>query len=122
MPRAKDGPSTRARRKKVMKLAKGYRGARSRSFKVAKEAVTHALKDAYRDRRIRKRDFRALWIVRINAAARAEGLTYGRLIDGLTKAGVEVNRKMLAELAVSEPGAFRELVELAKKHAGQSAA
>ena len=122
MARVKSGPATRARRKKVLKMAKGYRGSRSRTFKKAKEAVTKALKNAFRDRRTKKRDFRALWIIRINAAARAEGITYGRFINGLTKAGVEVDRKTLAELAVSEPASFKKLVDLAKENAGQVAA
>ena len=107
MARVKNGPATRARRKKIMKMAKGYRGARSRTFRKAKEAVTNALKDAYRDRRLRKRQFRALWIARINASARAEGITYGRFIEGLTKAGAQVDRKILADLAVTEPSGLR---------------
>lgn len=122
MPRVKGGPAAKRRHRKILKMAKGFRGARSRTFLKAKEAVTKALKYAYRDRRARKRDFRALWIVRINAAARAEGITYGRFIEGLKKAGVELDRKSLADLAVSEPESFRSLVELAKKHAGQAAA
>jgi large subunit ribosomal protein L20 len=122
MPRVKNGPATRARRKKILKMAKGYVGSRSRQFKKAKEAVTKALKYAYRDRRAKKRDFRALWISRINAAVRAEGFTYGRFIDGLNKAGVVVDRKMLAELAINEPASFSKLVELAKQHVGAVAA
>jgi len=122
MPRVKSGPVTSRRRKKILKLAKGYRGARSRAFKVAKEAVINAHKDAYKDRRLRRRDFRSLWIVRINAAARAEGMTYGRFIEGLAKADVKLDRKILAGLAVSEPGAFTKLVELAKKSLGKTAA
>ncbi len=122
MPRVKSGPVTRRRRKKIMKMARGYKGARSRAFKVAKEAVTNALKDAYRDRRTRKREFRSLWIIRINAAARAEGMTYGRFIEGLTKAGVKVDRKIMAGIAVNEPESFKKLVELAKERAGKTAA
>lgn len=122
MPRVKSGPVTRRRRKKIMKMARGYKGARSRAFKVAKEAVTNALKDAYRDRRTRKRAFRSLWIIRINAAARAEGMTYGRFIEGLTKAGVKVDRKIMAGIAVNEPESFKKLVELAKERAGETAA
>ncbi len=114
MPRTKGGFKTRRRRKKVLKMAKGYYGARSRCYKVAKQAVEHALQYAYRDRRARKRDFRRLWIIRINAAARAAGLTYGEFIHGLRKAGVGVDRKVLAELAYHDPRAFGELVEKAK--------
>ncbi len=122
MPRVTNGPATRARRKKILKMAKGYVGSRSRQYKKAKETVTRALKYAFRDRRARKRDFRGLWIQRINAAVRAEGMTYSRFIDGLTKAGVEVDRKMLAELTLNEPAAFSKLVELAKEHAGSAVA
>jgi len=122
MARVKSGAPTRARRKKILKMAKGYRGARSRTFQKAREAVTNALKDAYRDRKRRKRDFRSLWIVRINAAARAEGVSYSALVSGLKKAGVEVDRKILAELAVTEPAAFKKFVELAKQNAGSAAA
>jgi large subunit ribosomal protein L20 len=114
MPRTKGGFKTRRRRKKVLKMAKGYYGARSRCYKVAKQAVEHALQYAYRDRRAKKRDFRRLWIIRINAAARAAGLTYGEFIHGLRKAGVGVDRKVLAELAYHDPRAFGELVEKAK--------
>ncbi|HJM83193.1 MAG TPA: 50S ribosomal protein L20 [Nitrospinota bacterium] len=123
MARVKGGPATRARRKKIVKMAKGYRGSRSRTFKKANEAVTKALKNAFRDRRLKKRDFRSLWIIRINAAARAEGgLTYGQFIGGLKKAGVEVDRKILADLAVSEPESFKKMVDLAKEHVGKTAA
>ena len=122
MPRVKNGPATRARRKKVLKMAKGYRGARSRQFKKAKEAVTKALKYAYRDRRVKKRTMRSLWIVRINAAVRAEGFTYGRFIDGLNKAGIELDRKILADLAVNEPAAFSKLITIAREKSGQAAA
>jgi len=103
-------------------MAKGYRGARSRQYQKAKEAVTKALKYAYRDRRAKKRDFRSLWITRINAAVRAEGLSYSRFIDGLTKAGVEVDRKIMADLAVTDPAAFRKLVVIAKEKTGAAAA
>ncbi len=122
MPRARSGAASHARHKKILKMAKGYQGARSRQFLKAKEAVTKALKYAYRDRRTKKRDFRALWIVRINAAVRERGLTYGRFIDGLTKAGIGLDRKMLALLAVTETTAFDKLVEMAKEKAGQNAA
>ena len=110
------GVASRARRKKVLKQAKGYYGARSRTFKVAKQAVIKAGQYAYRDRRVRKRNFRALWIQRINAAVRAhdEALTYSRFINGLSLAGIEVDRKVLADLAVHEPEAFGAIVDKAK--------
>lgn len=114
MPRAKRSVVSRARRKKVLKQAKGYYGARSRSFKVAKQAVIRAGEYAYRDRRQRKRQFRSLWIVRINAAARLHGLSYSRLIAGLKEAGVEVDRRVLADLAMHEQEAFGALAEKAK--------
>jgi len=110
MPRIKRGTVTRKRHKKVLSRAKGYWGARSRLFKTANEAVAHALQYAYRDRRVRKRDFRRLWIARINAAARQNGMTYSRFIEGLTKAGIEIDRKVLAEMAVSDQAAFAALV------------
>ncbi len=115
MPRVKKGPSTRRRRKKILKLAKGYHRAKSRTFRAAKEQVMHSLMYSYRDRRARKRDFRRLWIARINAAARENGLSYSKLMDGLRRANIEINRKMLSELAVSDPGAFAELASLAKE-------
>ena len=102
MPRIKRGVASRARRKKVLKAAKGYYGARSRTFKVAKQAVIKAGQYAYRDRRQRKRQFRRLWIVRINAAAREHGLSYSRFISGLKEAGIEVDRKVLADIAMHE--------------------
>ena len=114
MPRAKNSVASRARRKKVLKAAKGYYGARSRSFKVAKQAVIKAGQYAYRDRRQRKRQFRALWIVRINAEARNHGLSYSRLIAGLKKAAVDVDRRVLADLALHERDAFAALAEKAK--------
>ena len=114
MPRAKRSVASRARRKKVLKRAKGYYGARSRSFKVAKQAVIRAGQYAYRDRRQRKRQFRSLWIVRINAAARLHGLSYSRLIAGLKEADIEVDRRVLADLAMHEQEAFRALAERAK--------
>ncbi|MGK7346002.1 MAG: 50S ribosomal protein L20 [Candidatus Nitrospinota bacterium M3_3B_026] len=122
MPRVKNSPATKARRKKILKMAKGYRGARSRTFLKAKEAVTRASQFAYRDRRARKRDFRALWITRINAAARAEGMKYSTFMRGLSEANVEVDRKILADLAVNEPEAFRELVGIAREKAGAAQA
>ena len=114
MARVKKGVAAHARHKKILKLAKGYRGTRSRLFKKANETVMKALYYARRDRRAKKREFRQLWIARINAAARINGTTYSRFIAGLTKAGVEVNRKMLADLAVNDAAAFAKLVEVAK--------
>ncbi len=114
MPRATSGPTTRRRHKKVLKQAKGYGQARRTSYKRAREAVDRALKFAYRDRRQRKRQFRRLWVTRINAAARLHGLTYGELIHGLKRSEVDLNRKMLAELAVHDPEAFGQLAERAK--------
>ena len=115
MARVKVGVTAHARHKKVLKMAKGYRGARHAQFKKANELVMKALYYARRDRRAKKREFRKLWIVRINAAARMNGLTYSRLIAGLTKAGIEVNRKMLSELAISDPAGFTVICETAKK-------
>lgn len=100
-------------------MAKGYRGARSRSYRSANEQVMHSLQYAYRDRRARKRDFRRLWIARINAAARQNGISYSRFIQGLKLAEIEVNRKMLAEMAVSDPASFTELVKRAKEELGK---
>ncbi|MGC6471284.1 MAG: 50S ribosomal protein L20 [Parvibaculales bacterium] len=114
MSRVKRGITSHARHKKVLSKAKGYYGRRKNTIKVAKQAVTKAGQYAYRDRRVRKRNFRSLWIQRINAASRSHGLTYGRLIDGLTKSGVEIDRKVLADLAVHEPVAFEALVEQAR--------
>jgi len=114
MPRVRSGPKTRQRRKKVLKMAKGYVGGRRRLYRTAVDAVHRALAYAYRDRRARKRDFRRLWIARINAAARLYGLSYSRLMDGLKKAHVELDRKMLAELAVNDPGAFSKIAEMVK--------
>ncbi len=112
--RVKGGVVTRRRHKRVLKLTKGQFGARHALFKRAHEAMMKSLMYAYIDRRTRKRDFRRLWIIRINAAARAHGLTYGKFISGLRKAGVEVNRKMLAEMAVKDQAAFAKLVEVAR--------
>lgn len=114
MPRVKRGTRAVQRRKKVLKLAKGYFGARSKLYRSATEAVNRALRYAYRDRRTKKRDFRRLWIVRINAGARICGLSYSQLMDGLKKAGIGLDRKVLAELAVSDPAAFQELAEQAR--------
>ena len=115
MTRVIRGTVARKRRKKVLKAAKGYVGGRSRTFKSAKETVQRALMYAYRDRRARKRDMRRLWIVRINAAARQNNISYSRFMEGLNKAGVEIDRKILADLAISDPKAFTKLVELSKK-------
>ncbi|HYA88256.1 MAG TPA: 50S ribosomal protein L20 [Nitrospirota bacterium] len=114
MPRAKGGPKTRARRKRVLNLAEGYWGAKSKLFRSATEAVDRALKYAYRDRKARKRDFRRLWIARINAAARLNGVTYSRFMAGLAKNGVSIDRKILADLAISDPAGFSKLVETSK--------
>jgi large subunit ribosomal protein L20 len=114
MARVKRGVTAHARHKKIIKQAKGYYGRRKNVFRAAVQAVEKAGQYAYRDRRQRKRNFRALWIQRINAAARALGLTYGRFINGLDKAGIEIDRKVLADLAVREPDAFKSLVEKAK--------
>jgi large subunit ribosomal protein L20 len=115
MPRVKGGTVTRRRRKKVLKLAKGYFGSKHRLYKVANQQVMKSLMYAYRDRRQKKRDFRKLWITRINAAARMNGLSYSRLMHGLKLAGVEVNRKMLADLAVNDAAAFEQLANMAKE-------
>ncbi|MFH0802555.1 MAG: 50S ribosomal protein L20 [bacterium] len=115
MSRVKRGVNALKKRRKVMKLAQGYRGARSRKIKSGREAVMHAMAYAYRDRRAKKRDFRSLWIARINAAARINGLSYNRLIDGLKKAGVIVNRKILAEMAMTDASSFTVYAAMAKK-------
>ena len=117
MPRAKGGPKTRRRHKKTMKLAKGYVGGRRKTYRQARETLERGLTYAYRDRKQRKRDFRSLWIVRINAGARANGLSYSRLMTGLRAAGVEVDRKMLAVLALDDPRAFAEIAGLARDQA-----
>lgn len=114
MPRIKRGVTARARHKKVLALAKGYRGRRKNVYRIAKQAVMKAAQYAYRDRRQRKRQFRALWIVRINAAAREEGLTYSTFMNGLKKAEIDVDRKVLADLAVFDKPAFAALVAQAK--------
>ena len=116
MPRVKSGVTAHRRHKKILKLAKGYRGAKSKQFKKANETVMKALYYARRDRRAKKGEFRKLWIARINAAARMNGISYSRLINGLTKAGVEVNRKMFADLAVHDEKAFTQLVAIAKEN------
>lgn len=114
MPRVKNGLTQRKRHKKILKLAKGYRGPKSKLYRMANQQLLASFKYAYNDRKDRKSEFRKLWIARINAAARINGISYSRLINGLKKAGVEVNRKMLAELAVSDIQAFGQLVEVAK--------
>ena len=114
MARVKRGVVSHARHKKVLKQARGYYGARSRTFRVAKQAVIRAGQYAYRDRRQRKRQFRALWIIRINAAARSFGLSYSRLINGLASSGIEIDRKLLADLAVNDIEAFGKIVDKAK--------
>ncbi len=116
MARVKRGVVARSRHKKILKLAKGYYGSRSRTIRNAKQAVTKALQYAYRDRRQRKRQFRALWIVRINAAAHEHGLSYSRLIHGLSIAKIEVDRKMLADLAMNDKAGFAAIVEQVKPH------
>ena len=117
MPRVKRGVAARKRRNRILREAKGYYGARNHLFKTAREAVERSWRYAYRDRKQRKRVFRALWITRINAAAREHGLSYSRLIHGLKLAGVEVDRKILAQLALSDPKTFGELADLAKSQA-----
>jgi large subunit ribosomal protein L20 len=114
MARVKRGFKARRRRNKVLKLAKGYRGARSKLFRSATEAVDRALNYAFRDRRVKKRDFRSLWITRINAATRLNGLSYSKFIFGLKKANVQIDRKVLADIAVTDPKGFSEIAGLAK--------
>jgi len=114
MARVKRGVTARARHKKVLKKAKGHYGQRRKNFRIARQSVTKAGQYAYRDRKARKRDFRSLWIVRINAAARMHGLSYSRMIAGLKKAGIELDRKVLADMAVLEPEAFGTVAEQAK--------
>jgi len=114
MARVKGAMATRKRRKRVLKLAKGYRGAKSKCFRTAKQAVMKSLVYAYIGRKQRKRDFRKLWITRISAAAKMNGTNYSQFMDGLKKAGVDINRKMLSEIAIADPAAFTQLVETAK--------
>jgi large subunit ribosomal protein L20 len=116
MPRVKRGVAAKARHKKVIKLAKGYFGAKSKLFRTANQAVMKSLASAYRDRRLRKRDYRRLWIARINAAARINGMSYSRMINGLKRAGVDINRKMLADLAVNDAESFSQLIGVAKEN------
>ncbi len=118
MPRVKRGVTSHRRHKRILRHAKGYQGTRHRLLKTAREAVEKGWKYAYRDRKQRKRQFRALWIARINAAARENGMSYSKMVHGLITAGVEVDRKNLADLAVSDPKAFSDLAEVAKANAG----
>ena len=111
MARVKGAMKTRARHKKILKLAKGYRGAKSKLFRTANQAVMKSLAYAYRDRKAKKREFRQLWIARINAATRANGMSYSKFMNGLKVKGIEMNRKMLSELAISDPEAFKKLVD-----------
>lgn len=122
MARVKRSVNAHKKRREVLELASGYRGQRSRLYRKAKEQVLHSASYSYRDRRAKKGDFRSLWIQRINAAVRAEGMTYNRFISGLKTAGVEVDRKILAELAVSDPAAFSALVAVAKENQPTNAA
>jgi large subunit ribosomal protein L20 len=115
MTRVKRGQIKRRKHKEVLKEARGYYGSKSRSYKIAKEQLLKSMSYAYRDRKNNKRNFRRLWITRINAAARINGISYNEFICGLRKASVDINRKMLSEMAVNDPGAFRELAEVAKK-------
>ncbi len=116
MARVKRAMNSRKKHKKVLKLAKGYYGGKSKLFKTANESVIRALRNAYVGRKLKKRDFRKLWIARINAAARMNNLSYSKFMNGMKLAGVEINRKMLSEIAINDPKAFAELVEVAKKH------
>lgn len=118
MARVKRAVNAKKRHKKILKLAKGFYGAKSKLFKPANEAVMRALRSSYVGRKLKKRDFRKLWITRINAASRANGLSYSKLMNGLKLAGVQINRKMLADLAVNDGSAFTELVDLAKQQFG----
>ncbi|MBQ4145828.1 MAG: 50S ribosomal protein L20 [Clostridia bacterium] len=111
MARVKGAMRTRARHKKILKLAKGYRGAKSKLYKTANQAVMKSLVYAYRDRKAKKREFRQLWIARINAATRANGMSYSKFMNGLKQKGIEMNRKMLSEIAISDPEAFKKLVD-----------
>ena len=115
MARVKRAVNANKKKKKVLKLAKGYFGGKSKQYKVASQAVMRSMSYAYVGRKLKKRDFRKLWIIRINAAARMNGISYSRLINGLKLAGVEINRKMLADMAVNDPAAFTEVAEVAKK-------
>ncbi|NLC62752.1 MAG: 50S ribosomal protein L20 [Thermoanaerobacterales bacterium] len=113
MPRVKRGVTAHKRLKKIINLAKGYRGSKSKLFRPANQAVLKALSHAYRGRKLRKRDFRKLWIARINAAARSNGLSYSKFINGLKKAGIQINRKMLSEMAINDVNGFSQLIDIA---------
>ena len=115
MARIKGGLNAKKKHRRILKLAKGYMGARSKQYRIAKQSVKRALAESYKGRKQRKRDFRKLWIVRINAAARMNDISYSRLIDGLKKSSIDINRKMLSELAIHDPAAFAQLCETAKK-------
>jgi large subunit ribosomal protein L20 len=121
MPRVKGGPKTRERRRKRLKMAKGYYGGKSRLFRTATEAVDKSMLYAYRDRRRKKRDFRRLWIARISAAVRAEGITYSRFMEGLKKAGVSLNRKILSDMAFHDAAGFSKVIQVARRTAGPKA-
>ena len=121
MARVKRGVTAHAKHKKVLKAAKGYYGRRKNTIRVAKQAVEKAMQYSYRDRKVKKRNFRALWIQRINAAVREHGMTYARFIDGLTKSGIEIDRKVLADLAVKDAAGFKSIVDKAAAHAGKGA-
>ena len=114
MPRSTNAPASRERRRRRLEMAKGFRGHRSKTFRIATEAVDRAMVMATEHRKLRKRDFRSLWIIRINVAARANGITYSRFMEGLTKAGIKLNRKAISEVAISDPAGFATLVEQAK--------
>ena len=116
MARVKGAMSTRKRHKKILKLAKGYRGAKSKLYRVANQAVMKSLSYAYVGRKLKKRDFRSLWITRISAACKMNGINYSRFMNGLKKANIEINRKMLSEIAINDPAAFTQLVEIAKSN------
>ncbi len=122
MPRATNSPASRKRRKRMLAKAKGYRGFRSKLYRYAKDAVYKAQQHAYRDRKVRKREFRRLWIQRINAAARANGMTYNRFMEGLKAANIDLDRKVLSDMAIHDSGAFNVLVETAKEALGNKAA
>ncbi len=122
MPRATNSPASRKRRKRMLAKAKGYRGFRSKLYRYAKDAVYKAQQHAYRDRKVRKREFRRLWIQRINAATRAHGLTYNRFMEGLKAANIELDRKVLSDMAIQDAGAFGVLVETAKEALEKKAA
>ena len=119
MARVKKGVNAHKRHKKILKLAKGFYGQKSKVFKAANPAVMRSLRSAYIGRKLKKRQYRQMWIARINAGARMNGMSYSRLMDGLKKAGIEINRKMLSELAIHDPAAFAQLCETAKAHCGK---